>query len=254
MRSRFVKMSSIAILMAGLNLVPLNAAEDEVKGAVPTRADANNPNSEVYRASDVMNLPVKNKDGEEVGRIKDLVINGESREVLYAVVAMNEGKEKDALYVMPWTVFQPSYGQNAIQYAVLGLRQSVWLQAPFYSQAQWRQASFSQWGPRVNGYYANHIPTSTGSNSKSTAQTANKPAIGDGEAKGSTSEKSKADAPAKNDAKSAAKGDAGKPAVKGAESTPDKAATAPAEKEPKPVAPKKAPAPKEPKPSAPNPK
>ncbi|HEY4260872.1 MAG TPA: PRC-barrel domain-containing protein, partial [Schlesneria sp.] len=186
MKRFLVSASVIATLMASFAVQPLRA-EDEAKGAVPARTDANNPDSAVYRASDIMNMPVKNDDGTEVGHIKDLVINGESREVLYAVVAMNDAKEKDSLYVMPWQVFQPYYGQgNALQYTVLSLPQSVWIQAPFYSASQWRSVGYSQWAPRVNNYYASHINNQrVNGNGRSTNVKAAKPAINDDDVKDS---------------------------------------------------------------------
>jgi sporulation protein YlmC with PRC-barrel domain len=222
MKSLLVSASMLAMLVAGVMTQPLRAAEDEAKGAVPARTDANNPDSAVYRASDIMNMPVKNDDGAEVGHIKDLVINGESREVLYAVVAMNDAKEKDSLYVMPWQVFQPYYGQgNALQYTVLSLPQSVWLQAPFYSASQWRSVGYSQWGPRVNNYYASHINNQRANgNARSTNVKAAKPAINDDDVKDSkkndrTDKKSdtdKTDSDKKNDSDNKDKND--KPAAK----------------------------------------
>ena len=201
MKRFLVSASVMATLMAGLATQPLRAAEDEAKGAVPARTDANNPDSAVYRASDIMNMPVKNDDGTEVGHIKDLVINGESREVLYAVVAMNDAKEKDALYVMPWQVFQPYYGQgNALQYTVLSLPQSAWLQAPFYSPTQWRSANYSQWAPRVNNYYASHIRQGA-TGARSTNVKASKPVINDDDVKDSTKKTDRSDKKSDTDKK-----------------------------------------------------
>lgn len=201
MKRFLVSASVMATLMAGLATQPLRAAEDEAKGAVPARTDANNPDSAVYRASDIMNMPVKNDDGTEVGHIKDLVINGESREVLYAVVAMNDAKEKDALYVMPWQVFQPYYGQgNALQYTVLSLPQSVWIQAPFYSPTQWRSANYSQWAPRVNNYYASHMREGAGG-ARSTNVKASKPVINDDDVKDSTKKTDRSDKKSDTDKK-----------------------------------------------------
>ena len=272
MKRLFVKVSSIAAILAGLNLVPLSAQDNEGKAPVPSRATGN-AGSEVYRASDVMNLPVKNDDGTEIGRIKDLVINGESREVLYAVVAMNDAKVKDSLYVMPWTAFQPNYGRaNAIQYAVLGLSQAVWMQGPSYSSSQWGQTSFSQWGPRVNDYYANHIPAATAANRRSTSVKANEPVINDSKAKDSTAAQAKENRPAKTGEKPASKDESQKPAAQPkAKSNPEsttaekpavietepaaKTSRLPAPKNPDPAGPKiHAPAPQQPKSTAPNPK
>ena len=180
--ARFIfKVSSTALLLTGLTALPAQVTAQETAAPVPTRSNENDPNSEVYRASDVIGLPVKNDEDQEIGKIKDLVINGSSREVLYAVVGMNDAKEKDAVYVMPWTVFQPSYGQgSALQYTILTVPQNVWMQAPYWTNTQWRQAPYSQWSPKVNQYYEKHVQTNTASNSKSTTVRTNKPVLKDG--------------------------------------------------------------------------
>lgn len=179
MQRLLLKATAIAVLCSGLSAVKVTADETEGAAPVPTRTDANNPDTAVYRASDIMNVPVKGDDGSEIGRIKDLVINGESREVLYAVVAMNDGKEKDALYVIPWTGFQPSYGRgSSLAYTTLMVPQSVWIQAPFFSPVQWRQAGYSQWGPRVNNFYSAHINVNS-NNVNSNSVTTRKPVIDD---------------------------------------------------------------------------
>lgn len=252
MRSEFVRLATIAVMTAGFNLTPLLAQDREVEGPVPTRSDANNPDTQVYRASDVINLPVKDADGAEVGRIKDLVINGESREVLYAVVAMNDAKQKDALYVMPWTVFQPTYGQrNSIQYTVMGLPQSVWSQAPFYSPAQWQQASFAQWGPRVNNFYAQHIPATGNGVLPGTSVKVNKPVLSNDNLKAPVAPKPKPNLPAKSGDKPVeSEKPLAKPPVKPAPEPANPASGANQVDPPKAKAPK-LPAPKDPDPADP---
>jgi len=198
MRKVFGRGLAFVVLLSGLTVLPLQADESETKGAVPTRADANDPNSEVYRLTDVLNKPVKDDDGAEVGRIKDLVVDGRSREVLYAVVAMNDAKQKDAVYVMPWTVFRPYYGQNAFQYTVLTLPQSVWIQAPFYSWNQWGTIPFAQWGPRVNNYYSTHITQNTSNNSKTQNVRTNKPPLNDNDGDKPKASPSKSDGAGRN--------------------------------------------------------
>lgn len=262
MRRLLLKATAIAVLCSGLSSVTVTAEEREGTTAVPSRTDPSNPDTAVYRASDIMNVPVKGDDGAEIGKIKDLVINGESREVLYAVVAMNDGKEKDALYVIPWTGFQPSYGRgNTLAYTTLAVPQSVWIQAPFFSPVQWRQAGYSQWGPRVNSYYSAHI------NVNSNSVTTRKPVIENenkntNDAKTPNANKPKPAAepkpavepksvekPAVNDPNkpkpNPAPAPAEKPKAKQAE--PVKDTKLPAPKNPDPAGPKDPPAPKDPK-------
>lgn len=263
MKRFWIAASLLGLLVAGGATQPVSA-DEEVKGGVPARSDANNPDTEVYRASDIMNMPVKDDSGAEVGRIKDLVINGGSREVLYAVVSLNDAKEKDAFYVMPWSVFQPNYGpRNVLQYTVLTLAPNVWNQAPYYSAAQWRQAAYSDWGPRVNNYYANHIRQGAAGNNRSTNVKAAKPAINDEDVNKSTSPKSTEKKDEKSDDKANRDKEAPNPKVapKAEPKVPNKveapapsAPKAPGLKEVEPTAPKNpipAPSPREPKTPAP---
>jgi len=267
-------------ISTGIFNVTVDAAEErEGTAAVPKQANAN-PESEVYRASEVIGLTVNDDKDQEVGQIKDLVINGASREVLYAVVALNEGKEKDAVYVMPWSVFQPHFGQgSALQYTVLTVPQTVWIQAPYWPMAQWRQASFTQWGPRVDQYFAKHVHVNS-TNRNSTIQT-NKPVLKDDQRPDSTSPKTKTEGrsndsnprkPAENNdsstdkpkaknnepAKKSEKPDnepakkSEKPGNKPAEPPAAKTPQLPAPKNPDPVDPK--PAPRTEKPAPKNPK
>ena len=285
-------MSTIAVLASGQGLIPLYAQENaEGKAAVPSRADGDDGESEVYRASEVIGLAVKDDDGTEVGQIKDLVINGGSREVLYAVVAMNEAEEKDVVYVMPWTVFQPAFGQGtAIQYTRLTVPQTVWQRAPFFPMAQWRQTPYTQWSPRVNDYYSQHTQVGSRSNNRRNSAEANKSAVrddadGDSAADESRTEEPKSDKPKvdksrsdspKNEApktsekssdknpgrqpadKPRPESDAKnkeKPGVKESEAPKANPSRVPTPKDVDPVEPKKPSAePKDPKPKSPNPK
>ena len=273
---RFVSsLAAVAILAASSNYGVFAADEQEGTAAVPTRSNANDPSSEVYRASEVIGLPVNDDGGQKIGQIKDLVINGSSREVLYAVVAMNEGKEKDVVYVMPWTAFQLNFNQQqAIQYTVLTVPQNIWLQAPYWPMADWRRAQYSAWAPRVDQYFANHIHVSA-KNRNSTFQ-ANKPEL-QGDRKNPNPAEKRTDNQPKNsnnkpqagnplpaekpnvDPKPAPKPEAPKnnpkPDLKESAAAGDKAPKLPAPKIPDPAeAAKPAPAPREPRPLAPLPK
>ncbi len=274
MKRLIFKVSSTALLLSGLTAWPLDTNAEDKATPVPARANENDPDSQIYRASDIIGLPVKNDQEQEVGKIKDLVINGSTREVLYAVVGMNEGKAKDAVYVMPWTEFRPSFGQgNAIQYTVLTIPQAIWMQAPYWTISQWRQMPYSQWSPRVNQYYENHIQANTASNAKSSSVTTNKPSLNQDADKSKSASPSDKDRSPK-DAKAQPKNEANqttdeakpkpttepktatKPEVKEAESPVSKDAKSPAPKGPEPAG-SKTPAPsktREPKSPAPNPK
>jgi len=251
MRAQNLFVTAVAILAGSASLVAI-ADDRETTAPVPSQANAN-PDSEVYRASEVIGLTVNDDSGQKVGQIKDLVINGASREVLYAVVALNQAKEKDVVYVMPWSIFQPSFGRGQVlQYTVINVPQTVWIQAPYWTQGDWRQASFNQWAPRVDKYFANHVQA-TSSNRASTYRV-NKPALNGNQ--GSPAPKSDGGTDKKNNPGNATKDKNEKPAAGGAPSKPNDSsknpekkgsdrAEKPTEKSPK------LPAPKDPDPADP---
>jgi hypothetical protein len=158
-------LASVLTLSFGLALGNISPAlaQNEAQGPVPARTNPNDPGSEVYRATNVIGMPVRDKAGNEVGHIKDLVINGQTREVLFAVLEMNGAPEGDVVYVMPWTVFQPFYGQaQTVQYVVLGLPPNVIVQGPRFRWTQWQQIPFTTWAPQVNAYFARVAPAAVG--------------------------------------------------------------------------------------------
>ncbi|WP_397570952.1 PRC-barrel domain-containing protein [Schlesneria sp. T3-172] len=291
MKNLLVKVSAIALFVSGQGIIPV-LADDQVEGkaAVPTRGDGAVGESEIYRASEVIGLPVKDDGGQEVGKIKDLVINGGSSEVLYAVVAMNEAEEKDTVYVMPWTVFQPSFGDaNVIQFTTLTIPQTVWVKAPYFQWNRWRQAPYTQWGPRVNEYYSQQSQIGVRGLNRGTNVRVNKPALrddndddrdpqserrrsDDARPNNSDSDRNRNEASKNNPDRRTDKptsNDADRPTPERSKPAPDAkntdrpGADAPRTNTPKPPAPrgnapaepkKPAPVPNEPKPNTPNPK
>jgi hypothetical protein len=160
-----MRLSLAAILALGFGFAGGNTsqAQDEARGPVPVRANPNNPEAEVYRATAVIGMPVRDRAGNEIGQIKDLVIDGRNREVLFAVLAMNAAPGRDVVYVMPWSVFQPAYGQGAtITYAVLGVPPNVLMQAPSFTWVQWQRTPFTTWAPQVTAYYSRFAPAAVG--------------------------------------------------------------------------------------------
>lgn len=144
--------TGVGVCLAGLLLATAEA--QQATAPAPARGGATN--SEVYRVSDILGMPVKNEEGQVIGKIKDLVVDGATQEVLYAVLDA-EGQQN--VFVMPWNVFQPVYGApQAVQYTTILVPRSVWIGGPSYGWSQWRSMPYSSWGPQVNTYFENHAP------------------------------------------------------------------------------------------------
>ncbi|HTI51634.1 MAG TPA: hypothetical protein VL475_11805, partial [Planctomycetaceae bacterium] len=104
---------------------------------------------------------VKNPEGEVVGNIDDLVIDGRNGQVLYALLASAARGNQASLTVMPWTVLQSQYGPNeADRYLIVDVEPQRLAKAPTVTRSQWPTVVYSewnQWQPRFDSYYKTEI-------------------------------------------------------------------------------------------------
>lgn len=104
------------------------------------------------RASEMMGMELVLQDGNSSGQIADLVIDNRSGQINYLVVE-TEGTFRAIPYK---TVTMDGGEQAADRYAVLGVEQSRFLEAPSIPQAEWRTYTPAQWQtyvPTVNEFY-----------------------------------------------------------------------------------------------------
>jgi sporulation protein YlmC with PRC-barrel domain len=133
------------------------AMSQDVEVKVPARSSDEGSGS-VYNASEVIGMTIKNDKNEEVGTIKDLVIDAKTGEVLYAVMDLGEYVDvQNKVFVMPWTVLRPNFGPNP--YVTLGVPRTVLTQAPNWTLTDFRRARYATWAPQVNRYYSSHVRT-----------------------------------------------------------------------------------------------
>jgi sporulation protein YlmC with PRC-barrel domain len=104
--------------------------------------EANEEMQEVSRASKIIGADVKNTKGENLGDIKDLVINPESGRTAYVVVSyggvLGMG---DKLFAIPWSAVRRSPDKD---YFVLDMDKEALKNAPGFDENHW-PVSPSQW-------------------------------------------------------------------------------------------------------------
>lgn len=103
-----------------------------------------------HRASKIIGTDVRNPQGEDLGDIKELVLDS-SGNIAYAVISlggvMGVG---DKLYAVPWKAFRLDSAKNNY---VLDVDKERLKGAPAFDAARWPDMANTQWNNDVHTYY-----------------------------------------------------------------------------------------------------
>ena len=89
----------------------------------------------VIRASKMIGTPVKNTRGDNLGNIKELVLDPKSGKVVYAVVSFGGVSGiGDKLFIVPWKALT---GTLSKEYYLLDLNKSTLTSAPGFDKKHW---------------------------------------------------------------------------------------------------------------------
>ena len=117
--------------------VELNQAVQ--KEAVELSQESNKSMQQVSRASKIIGTKVKNSKGENLGDIKDLVINPENGQVVYGVVSFGGVfGVGDKLFAIPWDALRWNRDKK---YYVLDLDKDTLKKAPGFDKKHWPDTS-----------------------------------------------------------------------------------------------------------------
>jgi len=113
---------------------------------------ANESMQQVSRASKIIGTTVKNSKGDKLGKIKELVLNPESGQVVYAVVSfgglMGVG---DKLFALPWKALHWTRDK---EYYVFDVDKSTLKKAPGFDKKHWPDSSkWDQLREEVKEFY-----------------------------------------------------------------------------------------------------
>jgi len=121
--------------------------------AVERSLEANQTMQQVSRASKIIGTDVKNPKGDNLGDVKELVLDPESGQVVYAVVSfggvLGVG---DKLFAVPWKALQWSRDK---EYYVLDMDKNTLKKAPGFDKKHWPDSS-SKWDQQrgeLNQFY-----------------------------------------------------------------------------------------------------
>lgn len=141
-----ILLGAMLISIASLNSVQATEDHDELIQVDQKHANENQQKSnllmqQVSRASKIMGTAVKNPNGDKLGEIKDLVLNPDNGQVVYAVVTfggvMGMGNK---LFAIPWQALHWSVDRG--NYA-LNMDKTTLKTAPGFDKKHWPDSSDS---------------------------------------------------------------------------------------------------------------
>lgn len=107
-----------------------------------------------YRVSDLMDMEVVDQAGEEVGDVKDIVLDARTGRVRY--VAMSVGGVLgvgDKLFAVPWQAFRIQQQDDDTQLAINANREKF-KNAPGFDEDSWPNFADEQWTATNDKYYS----------------------------------------------------------------------------------------------------
>jgi len=105
-----------------------------------------------YRASEIIGTTVRSDDGQDLGKVQDLLIERRNQRIRYFL--LGDGEELSAqsnLRVVPWTAARPQF-RGDDRFVQVRVNQEKWQQAPAYT---WQeiQAGPGPWATQVDQFY-----------------------------------------------------------------------------------------------------
>jgi len=107
--------------------------------------------STVISASDITGTKVRNLEGENIGRIEEIVLDADAGTIRYAVLSfggfLGSG---DKLFAVPWKSLQYS---DAEQMFILDAHKDRLKNAPGFDKDHWPNLSDTKYGSKVHEHY-----------------------------------------------------------------------------------------------------
>jgi len=147
-----------ATIMVALPLVAgsVSLAEDPPMRTTETRTETSQTNQKVMtrRLSKAIGMDVYNQAGKKIGDIKDVVLDGGTNRVSYAVLSyggvMGMGEK---LFAVPWRALSPNPTDN--DKLVLNVSEDNLKNAPGFDKDHWPDMANKTFRTQIDGYYGN---------------------------------------------------------------------------------------------------
>ncbi|HEV7280059.1 MAG TPA: PRC-barrel domain-containing protein [Pirellulaceae bacterium] len=153
---------TFAAIAIGAFVAPLAFAQDgpvnrpRANAQAAASATKSSASSLAFRTSDLEGLDVRNKEGETVGSVKDLVVDVETGKIRYVAVSYGGfAGLGDKLFAIPLKQFKVVKDtEDDVYYFSTTLTEEQMKNAPGFDEQNWpAMASQSQWTQQVDQYY-----------------------------------------------------------------------------------------------------
>jgi sporulation protein YlmC with PRC-barrel domain len=147
-----LSVATATLLTMALTATQAQEKQQEV-GERAASQEASQEKMEMSRASKIIGTDVKNAKGENLGEIKDVVLNPQDGKVVYAVVSfggvMGMGNK---LFAVPWSVLR-RHGDK--DYYLLDMDKDTLKKAPGFDKKRWPDSSnkWEQQREQINQFY-----------------------------------------------------------------------------------------------------
>jgi sporulation protein YlmC with PRC-barrel domain len=139
---KWMKACAVAISLCSLLLAPVAFAAPEMA-------------SDLHRTSKLVGADVENQQGEDLGDIKDIVLDSQGQ-IRYAVLAFGGFLGMGEKYfAVPWSALKPEVGQKAgdRERYVLNVDKERLRNAPGFDKNNWPNMADRSWGEQIHAFY-----------------------------------------------------------------------------------------------------
>lgn len=106
---------------------------------------------QIFSATTMLNDPVENTLQEDLGHIKDLMIDRERGQIAYAVLSFGGVLGLgDKLFAVPWTALQLDTEKERF---VLNVPKKALKDAPGFNKDDWPDMANQEWAREIHDYY-----------------------------------------------------------------------------------------------------
>jgi sporulation protein YlmC with PRC-barrel domain len=127
---------------------PVRTDKDVLRTGSNIDPDTNAP---VFRAKTLIGYKVKNRQGEDLGKIEELAIDPETGQIAYAVLSFGGFLGLgDKLFAIPWSALQPRHSEEVF---MLDVDKEQLKNAPGFDKDKWPDMADRRWGAGVHGFY-----------------------------------------------------------------------------------------------------
>lgn len=127
----------------------MNDQDDQVQG-IPRRSKERGPGPEVMGAQTLIGNDVYNHKGEDIGEIKEIMLDMQSGKISYAVLSfggfLGLGEK---LFAAPWTALTLDTINKRF---VLNVEKERLVEAPGFNKEQWPDVADQSWSKKIHTY------------------------------------------------------------------------------------------------------